>query len=111
MNYEETKEYELSLKITKKAEEIKEGFLRNVVLDLRKYKDDKFEVWSDMHNACYVKLTANGIVYICDFLHENYRLVINNNAIFTAIKDKDRSVNHAASAAKVSYNEHDYKKD
>ncbi len=109
MNYEETKEYELNLKVKKKAEEITDGFLKNVVLNLRKYKNNKFEIWSDQHNACYVKLTENGIIHICRFLHESYRLVINPTAIFNAIKDKNRSVNHAACAAKVSYNEHDYK--
>lgn len=95
MDFNETEELEENIKIKNKAIKICEDFLKNVSLRLDKYKGDgKFEIWSDSHNAKYVIVYDIGLRYVCKFLHEKYSVILKPENIFTAIKNKDRVIDH-----------------
>lgn len=95
MTYEETIELEENIKIKNQANEIYKLFLKNVRLDVGKYKGNGlFLHWSDEHNATYFKVGDNGFTYQCRFLHESYNVEINPSSLFRYIKEKYRGYDH-----------------
>lgn len=111
MNYKETKQLEMMIKIKEKAEEIYNGFIKNTQLELSRYKDGKFILWSDSHNKTYIVINNDkSLTFVCDFLHENYRVDVNKESIFSGIKNNYRGICHLASQAKVGYNEYEFRK-
>jgi predicted acetyltransferase len=101
LNYEQTIELENNIKLGKEADKIYQDFLDNVVLHPSKYtKDGKFIFWRDEHNATYFQLKDDGFVFICAFLHEDYQINVNPSAIFVALKNKRRVVDHLKSAVR-----------
>lgn len=94
MNYDETCELEANIKIRNKANELYELFFENVMLNPNTFKNGKFKIWSDSHNAKYVYIVDDHFVYECCFLHEHYVLDITLDNIFNAIKRTSRVVDH-----------------
>lgn len=109
MTYEQTCQLERNIKIKNKAKEIVKGFKEKVVLNLKTKKGLRFTIRSDSHNATYVEIDEKKIVFICDFLHENYYIIVDKSHVFDCIQRGDRVINHLAAHADVRYNEHDYK--
>ncbi len=104
MNYEETIELENNIQVKNKAKDLYNKFLRNVKLDVGKYKDGRFCVWSDSHNAEYLKINGSDrFVFQCRFLHESYDLIVHPSYIFNAIKNKHRVIDHFESFVNKSY--------
>jgi hypothetical protein len=106
LTYEQTVELEANVAIKNKADKIYRDFLQNICLSPSKYKDGKFLFTADEHNATYFKITDKGdFQYQCRFLHESYDVTVTPSAIFSAIKNKNRGVEHLASAvSKLSVN-------
>jgi hypothetical protein len=109
MTYEQTVELERNIKIKNKAREIVEGFKKKVQLSLQTKKGLMFTLWSDEHNATYLAISENGMTFICDFLHENYSVDVNESCVFSGIKSAYRGIEHLASKAGVEYNPNNYK--
>lgn len=90
--------------IAKKAEEILDGAINSISLPLKSYKNGIFIIWSDSHNRIYITQDGDEFAYNCDFLHEQYRVRLNKQAIYAGIKSGYRGVEHLASTAGVNYN-------
>lgn len=102
MTYEETIELEKNVKIKNEADQLYALFKQNVTLNIKDYMGDgKFKIWSDSHNAKYLVLRGDYIEFLCEFLHENYRMTVSPSAIFNNIKAKNRVVEHFKSIIKV----------
>lgn len=97
LTYEETIELEANVKIKKEADQIYSDFLKYCMLSPGTFKDKKFKIWSDSHNATYLAVTESGFEYQCRFLHETYNLAVSPAAIFSAMKSKYRGVEHFVS--------------
>lgn len=95
MTYEETVELEANIKMKDEANRIYADFIKNIKLELSQYQGGgKFKIWSDSHNAKYVVVHEVHFEYICNFLHENYSVVVTPEKIFDAIVGKSRVVEH-----------------
>ena len=96
MTYQESKELEKNVKASKEADSIYSDFMRNIKLEASKYdkKTDRFTVWSDSHNAKYIKIVNGRFHFICDFLHESYTCVISRDKIFDYLKSDYTGVLH-----------------
>lgn len=97
LTYEQTIELEKNIKIKNQANQIYKDFLENVKLGVDDYKDGKFKVWSDSHNAEYIKIDNDEFIFECKFLHEYYSLRISPSSIFDAIKQDYRGLAHLKS--------------
>lgn len=101
LSYDQTIELEKNMEFKKEADKIYQNFLDNVVLHPSKYtKDGKFIFWRDEHNATYFQLKDDGFVFICAFLHEDYQIKVHPSAIYEALKNKRRVVDHLKSAVR-----------
>lgn len=109
MTYEETVELERNIKIKNKAKEIVREFKKNVSLDLSTKKGNRFTIWQDQYNATYIEISKEDIIFVCNFLHEKYSIIVDESNIFNGILHCDKVIGHLASAAKVTYNEFDYR--
>jgi len=109
MDYQETIELERNIKIKNKAQEIVQGFKKTVKLDLTTKKGNRFTIWADSHNANYVEIEEEEIIFIGDYLSQNMSIPISYSSIFNAIARGDSVVRYVAATAKVQYNEYDYK--
>ena len=94
LTYEQAIEMEENIRLKNKAEEIYNNFIKNVKLDLSTFNDGKFRIWYDSHNAKYLEISDNKFIYQCRFLHETYNVEVTPSAIFSALKDKYRGVEH-----------------
>lgn len=94
LTYEQVIEMEENIRLKNKAEEICTNFMKNVKLDLTTFKDGRFIIWSDSHNAKYLRIDGDKFVYECRFLHEKYNVEVTPSAIFSALKKKYRGVEH-----------------
>lgn len=109
LDYEQTVELEKNIKIKNKAQEIVSGFYKNVSLNLSTKKGFVFTLWSDEHNAEYAVITEKGVIFVCDFLHEDYSVTVEVSHVFKGIKDGYRGISHLASISKVQYNSNEFK--
>jgi len=101
MNYEETVELEKNIKIKNKAEKLYGMFLKNVKLEVGKYKKDgKFIFWSDSHNKTYFTLENDVFTFQSRFLHESYDVTMTLDSLFTKIKENYRGIDHLEQAVK-----------
>jgi hypothetical protein len=110
MTYEQTIELERNIKVKNKAREIVAGFKKNISLDLTKKNGLRFTIWSDSYNAEYVEVSDNRILFICDFLHEQYSVSVDESTVFSDILSKYRGIDHLAARAGVEYNPNIYSK-
>lgn len=95
LTYDETKALERSIRLKKKANEIYRKFLLGVKLRVKDYRNGKFEVWSDSHNSKYIYINDRGeFVFECDFLHEDYVVVVTPSKIYEALSSEYRGLNH-----------------
>lgn len=97
LTYEQTIELEQNVKIKNQADELYKTFLKKCSLHVSKFKDGKFELWSDQHNAAYLKVSDDGFVWQGRFLHESYDVPIKPGSFFTLIKQKYRGMDHVIS--------------
>ena len=73
MTYEETVELEKNVKVKDEADRIYKEFMAKANLKPASYSNGKFKVWSDCHNAEYIKINSAGnFVYIGDYLNNKY---------------------------------------
>lgn len=101
MTYEETKQLEENVKITKEAEETYKKFLKNIKLKPENYiGNGKFLHWKDKYNATYFIVEDNFFIYECKFLHESYTIKITPSDLFDYIKNKYRGYEHLKSAVR-----------
>lgn len=108
MNYEQTIELENNIKIKNQADQLYKDFKRYFTLNVGSFKNGRFTVWADSHNAAYIALEKNTFVFMCRFLHESYDVRINPSSLFTYIKEDYRGIGHfrsAVSRAKQRYEE------
>lgn len=97
-DYKQTIELENNINLKNKADKIYSDFLANVKLEPKNYKGDgRFVLWSDSHNSIYLKINSNCFEFQCRFLHETYNVVVTPSEIFTALKNKNRGVEHLIS--------------
>lgn len=96
LTYGQVVEMEENIRLKNKAEEIYNNFMKNVKLDLNTFKDGRFRIWCDSYNAKYLEVSENKFIYQCRFLHETYDVVVTPSAIFSALKNKYRGVEHLA---------------
>lgn len=94
LTYEQVIEMEESIRLKNKAEEIYNNFIKNVKLDLRTFKDGRFKIWNDSYNATYLEISDNKLIYQCRFLHETYNIEVTPSAIYSALKNECRGVEH-----------------
>lgn len=95
LTYEQTIELQDNIKIKDQANKIYADFLKNIKLEPKKYKGEgRFLYWSDQHNQTYISLVEDKFILQCRFLHESYNLEITPPAIFNALKNKYRGVEH-----------------
>ena len=94
LTYEQVIEMEENIRLKNKAEEIYNNFMKNVKLDLSTFKDGRFRLWCDSHNAKYLEVSGDKLIYQCRFLHETYNVAVTPSAIFSALKNKYRGVEH-----------------
>ncbi len=94
LTYEQVIEMEENIRLKNKAEEIHTNFMKNVKLDLTTFKDGRFRIWHDSLNAIYLRIDGDKFVYECRFIHETYNVEVTPSAIFSALKNKYRGVEH-----------------
>ena len=94
LTYEQVIEMEENIRLKNKAEEIYNNFMKNVKLDLSTFKDGRFRIWHDSHNAKYLEISGDKFIYQCRFLHETYNVAVTPSAIFSALKNNYRGVEH-----------------
>jgi hypothetical protein len=95
MNYEETVSAEIDINIKNQADKIYVDFIGNVQLKLDNYMGNgKFKIWSDSNTSKYVIVHQSHLEYVCNFLHENYSVIVTPAKIFDAIKSEYRGVKH-----------------
>lgn len=95
MGYEETKELERNVEISKKAEKICADFKANISLSMKGYiGNGLFVIWSDSHNKIRVDVSGASPVFQCRFLHESYDIRVSPDDVFEAIKKGCRGVDH-----------------
>jgi hypothetical protein len=100
MNYEETVELEKNVKLKDEAERICRDFHKNIKLDCAKYRgDSEFVLWEDSHNHIYVSCGKKYFGFHCRFLHETYDITVSPSAVFSALKSKNRVIEHLRSSA------------
>jgi len=98
LTYEQTIELEQNIKLKNEADALYSKFLKNIKLEPSEYKGDgKFRFWHDEYNAMYFQIIDNKFYFICSFLHENYMIEVTPSGIFSALKSKNRGVDHFAS--------------
>lgn len=98
MDYEQTVELEQNVKIKEEAESICRDFHKNINLNCAKYRGDgEFVLWEDSHNHIYISCGKKHLGFHCRFLHETYDITISPSAVFSAIKEKKRVVDHLRS--------------
>lgn len=95
---EQTEELEKAIEIKKKAYELYNDFNKYFSFNADDYKDGRFRIWNDSHNAAYIAVKENGFVYQGRFLHESYDVEINPASLFSYIKNKYRGVEHFSSS-------------
>ncbi len=107
MTYEQTAQLEQNVKIKNQADQIYKDFLNNIHLSPKNYHGNgRFLFWKDAHNATYFQIDSNGnFEYQCRFLHETYNVTVTPSAIFSAIKNKNRGIDHLASDVKRDANQ------
>lgn len=71
----------------------------------------RFTIWSDSHNSEYVEVSNDRILFICDFLHEQYSVTVDESSVFSGILSGYRGIEHLAGKANVEYNPNKYTKD
>lgn len=94
MTYEETIELEENISIKNKANELYSKFMKNMKLDVSTFKNGRFKIWSDSHNAKYIKIVDDTFIYQCSFLHESYTVKVTPEDLFGYIKNDYRGVAH-----------------
>ena len=105
MNYEETKELEINVNIKNKADQIYSDFKKYVTIKPANHQGrGKFLYWSDDNNKTFLILDGDIFTYTCNFLHENYRVAVTPQAIFSAIKEKYRGLDHLEAAVQKAKN-------
>ena len=97
MDYKETKELEINVKIKNEADKIYRDFLSNIKLPVSGYHEGKFKIWNDSHNSIYVYIIQNYFVFECCFLHEHYVVEVTPEALFNKIKSDNRGIGHLKS--------------
>ena len=101
MEYQEIIELEQNIKIMNDAESICADFAKNVKLSCSKYDGNgKFIIWSDSNNCIYVTCRGELIEFNCRFLHNTYDIIVSPSHVFSAIKNKDRVVEHLRASIK-----------
>jgi hypothetical protein len=95
MTYEETVELAKNVKIKNEADILYKKFMSEATLKPESYSNGKFKVWSDCHNAEYIKINSAGnFVYIGDYLNNKYEIEITPSSIFSKLKSGCRGVGH-----------------
>ena len=95
MTYEETVELEKNVKIKDEAEKICRDFKNNVVLRVKDHEGEgRFKIWSDSHNAVYVRVADKGLEFQCRFLHETYNVMVEPASVFSKIKSGSGVIDH-----------------
>ena len=98
MNYEQTVELEDNVKIKNEAESICRDFHKNIKLDCKKYRGGgEFVLWEDTHNYIYISCGEKYFGFYCRFLHETYDITVSPSSVFSALKGKNRVVEHLQS--------------
>ena len=105
MNYEETKELEINVKIKNEADQIYSDFKKYVTIKPANHQGGgKFLYWEDQHNKTFLILDGDIFTYKCNFLHEDYSVEVTPQAIFSAIKSKYRGFDHLEAAVRKAKN-------
>ena len=105
MDYEEVIELEANIKLKNRAEEIYKDFKDNIKLDVSTYKGKgRFLFWSDGNNEKYFTIQEDCIYFDCNFLHERYGVEVTVSAIFYALKNKSRVIDHLESTVTKAIN-------
>ena len=95
MKYKETLELQENVKIMNEAYDIYNDFMKNISVLLSNYQgNNKFLLWKDSHNSKYIVVHDKRLEYVCDFLHEQYSIMLTKDKIFDAIKANYRGVEH-----------------
>lgn len=110
MNYEEVsalgyskiEEIKKSLEIKERADKLYDDFMKYVTLSMSKYKAGRFLIWKDSHNAQFLSFYPDepAPTLVCDFLHENYKVLITRESIFKCMKSDYRGIAHLESFVK-----------
>lgn len=94
LNYEQTVELERNVSIKNRADALYADFCRYFSVKVKDFKEFRFEVWSDSHNATYLKVDSDGFIFQCRFLHETYDVRVTPSALFGYIKSGYRGLGH-----------------
>ena len=95
LTYEQTIELEQNIKLKNEADVLYSKFLKNVKLEPSQYRGNgKFIHWMDEHNKIYFQIKDDKFYFICAFLHEDYTVEATPSGIFSALKSKNRGVEH-----------------
>lgn len=95
MTYEETVELEKNIKLKNEADSLYQKFLKGAKLEVSKFiGNNTFIIWKDSHNRELIKIEDDKFFFICEFLHENYKIEITPSGLFNAIQKDDRGIAH-----------------
>lgn len=102
MTYEETIELENNVMLKNRADEIYKKFKKNISFRAKDYKGKgRFLHWSDSYNATYFELDSEDRwVFVCDFIHEDYRFIVTPSYIFGYLKKDAKGIGHLVSAVR-----------